>query len=223
MRVAGWRYLRRYGKSVWMTRIFPRLLLGLLTPMAATGGQHVLSVHVFNLSKVREAEVKRAVVVTSKVFDAAGVQLEWHHHDGGLSLRALDQWSVDGERIDRGVMIWLLGKDVSKRVSWKKTVGSAFEGEPGGQRNEAAIFYDRVVEGARLAQSSRSAILGYLMAHEIGHLLLGPNAHQPFGLMRETWEISELRSAERGDLHFFEGQAAKIRADVARRVGNGGR
>ena len=56
------------------------------------------------------------------------------------------------------------------------------------------------------------------MAHEIGHLLLGVNAHQPYGIMRSAWKIGDFRAAERGELLFSEEQASKIRAEVARRV-----
>jgi hypothetical protein len=193
------------------------LLLALLSPLALNGEHRFLTVHVFNAAKVPEAELKRAVTVTSKVFDAAGVQLEWRHH-GESDFLLRDNSPLNAERIGKGVIVWLLPKDFSNHFSWNPTAGSTFEAEPGRERNAAALFYDRVVQAARLAQSTRYAILGYLMAHEIGHMLLGANAHEPVGLMRGTWEISEFRSAERGDLFFFDAQASKIRAEVARRM-----
>jgi hypothetical protein len=37
-------------------------------------------------------------------------------------------------------------------------------------------------------------------------------------LMRDTWEIADFRSAERGELLFLKDQASRIRAEVRRRM-----
>src|SRR6476469_3479413 len=126
-----------------MARISASFLLALLSPIAVAAEHHQLSVQVMNLAAVSPAELNRAVIVTTKVFDAAGVHLRWHLYDRALYSLPRDQRSLDRERIGEGVTVWLLNKEASKRVSWKTTVGSAFEAEPGGERNEAAIFYNR--------------------------------------------------------------------------------
>ena len=83
------------------------LLLALLSPLAVNGEQLVLTVHVFNLAKVPEAELKRGVTVTSKVFDAAGVQLEWRHH-GESDFLLRDNSPLNAERIGRATTVTLL-------------------------------------------------------------------------------------------------------------------
>jgi hypothetical protein len=45
------------------------------------------------------------------------------------------------------------------------------------------IFWDRAQGQSRESGIPLSEMLAHLIAHEIGHLLLGPNAHAPFGIM----------------------------------------
>jgi len=77
----------------------------------------------------------------------------------------------------------------------------------------ATVYVDRVewlVSHARNSQSptpnSQSAlsiqILGFAVAHEVGHLLLGTNTHAAAGLMRAVWSPSELQRNDLADWLF---------------------
>ena len=55
------------------------------------------------------------------------------------------------------------------------------------------------------------ALLGYAIAHELGHLLLASNAHNTKGLMRPIWRDHELRSARSADWTFTGQEVAAIR------------
>ena len=49
------------------------------------------------------------------------------------------------------------------------------------------------------------------MAHEIGHLLLGTNAHSGTGLMREIWTLAELTRNRAQDWIFSGAQRETLR------------
>jgi hypothetical protein len=51
----------------------------------------------------------------------------------------------------------------------------------------ATMFADRIDRAASRARVSTGALLGRVMAHEIGHLLLGSGYHGPDGVMRAEW------------------------------------
>jgi hypothetical protein len=53
-------------------------------------------------------------------------------------------------------------------------------------------------------------------AHELGHLLLGSNAHSCEGIMRPSWHGNELRAASMGALLFTPEQARSIREGLSR-------
>ena len=60
-----------------------------------------------------------------------------------------------------------------------------------------------------------AAILGDVLAHEIGHLLLGSNAHSRDGIMQPHWTKEQLYSAAMGRMRFSKEQAAKMRTRIA--------
>jgi len=62
-------------------------------------------------------------------------------------------------------------------------------------------------------------ILACVIAHEIGHLLLGPNSHSPTGIMKGEWSTEELQGAGWGRLVFTPQQGELIRAEVLARSG----
>jgi hypothetical protein len=75
----------------------------------------------------------------------------------------------------------------------------------------ATIFIDRIEAMARQARTDRLAIVGRVMAHEIGHLLLGTNAHSKTGLMREIWTLAELTRNQAQDWMFSDAQSDRLR------------
>ena len=75
-----------------------------------------------------------------------------------------------------------------------------------------------VTEHLAESGADRPQILGYVMAHEIGHLLLGSIQHSDSGIMRAVWRVKDLKAAGRGDLLFTVPQAEQIRANVVERM-----
>ena len=93
-------------------------------------------------------------------------------------------------------------------------LGFAAVGKDGGIL--ATIFYHRVEAVTKGGDSSR--ILGYAIAHEIGHLLLGSNAHSQAGIMRAYWTHDFLRLAKRQLLLFTPEQVQLMRTRLNART-----
>jgi hypothetical protein len=72
------------------------------------------------------------------------------------------------------------------------------------------VFFDRVKTSASEHQLNTAHIMGNVIAHEFGHLLLGDNAHSSWGLMRARWSPEQLRAADRGELSFSNVERVKI-------------
>lgn len=90
-------------------------------------------------------------------------------------------------------------------------LGVAFlaENEPGIYSD---VFYPSIEKLCRNFEVNISLVLGGVMAHEIGHLLLGTHAHTPTGIMCPRWGAQELDRVGKGTLLFTDAQAQKIRA-----------
>ena len=83
---------------------------------------------------------------------------------------------------------------------------------PGGM---AFVLFDRVENSASSHHVSISRVLGQVIAHELGHLLLPGHRHSERGIMRAAWN---LRS---GLLEYFTpAQAESIQRRLASRRGD---
>ena len=86
----------------------------------------------------------------------------------------------------------------------------------------AEVFYQRISDWASGAEISAYQLLGHAMAHEVGHLLLGPNSHSRDGIMRPQWNPDDLRVIARASLRFPPEQAERLRGACLRRIQGAG-
>ena len=89
-----------------------------------------------------------------------------------------------------------------------------------GGRSSAYVYYHAAEEFAKNEHLELFHVLGAAVVHEIGHLLLGENAHARRGIMSAQLTPEHFALASRGSLLFTPEQARKIRAEVMRRTEN---
>jgi len=83
----------------------------------------------------------------------------------------------------------------------------------------ATLYVDRVHRVAAQAGADAAVVLGFATAHEIGHLLLGTNAHAANGLMRAVWSRAQLQHSDVNDWLFSREDAVKMRTSLDHRNG----
>lgn len=76
----------------------------------------------------------------------------------------------------------------------------------------ATVYVDRVARVAGAAGTDVRTLLGYAIAHELGHLLLASSTHGKRGLMRPLWLAEELRRGRHADWQFTNQEIAAIRS-----------
>ena len=62
-------------------------------------------------------------------------------------------------------------------------------------------------------------ILGHLMAHELGHLMLGVGSHSARGIMHVPWHIEELEIISQGLMLFEPSEGKRMRTNIRARGG----
>ena len=96
--------------------------------------------------------------------------------------------------------------------------GFALPSTSGGFGWAATIFWDRVSGQANISNVNDEDLLGCVIAHETGHLLLGKNSHSSYGLMSADWTDAELQKIAEGAFFFVSSERKKIQRRTAARV-----
>jgi hypothetical protein len=78
----------------------------------------------------------------------------------------------------------------------------------------AYAIYDRVRDTAARAAMNEDDLLGFVMAHEIAHLMLPRGSHVETGLMRGHWDVRDFRQTDVRKLGFSPQQASEIRSTL---------
>jgi hypothetical protein len=179
---------------------------------AVLGIQHLtLTVRVYTLTPEAAAYLPRAFEEATLLLEDAGLEVRWLDCPAGRARAAVcDQAPEPGDirlRIVGGA-----GKGESEQP-----LGYALPLERGSGVN-AAVLFKAIERTSSDAPVSTAQLLGFVMAHEIGHLLLGTNSHSPTGLMTANWDQDDLRTISQRRLRFTELQTRRIRQDARARM-----
>jgi hypothetical protein len=84
----------------------------------------------------------------------------------------------------------------------------------------ASVYYEYAARRAKSddAEFEVPIILGCVIAHEIGHLLLGPNSHSVTGIMQPQWDSKQMRDVLMGILLFTANEPKRMRAQARARM-----
>jgi Zn-dependent protease with chaperone function len=86
-----------------------------------------------------------------------------------------------------------------------------------GDNSYAGISCPAVQASAAALESPEAIVLGAVMAHELGHILLRSRDHAANGVMVIRLGAREIQSAARGELQFLQSEARRMRIEAARR------
>ena len=184
-------------------------LLGLFVSLSAEADrpgatQAKITVVIFNYVEVPEDTLTEAQAYARNVFQRAGVRIEWS----------------DPSRQAKRTMSPALAMRIvpnSMIAGWARNgdhAGYALVPADGEVGAIAGAYYERIAELARRFECKRALLLGYVIAHELGHLLLGANSHSNMGIMAYPIERDDVLLAAQNRLHFTRSQAQRIRRRI---------
>jgi hypothetical protein len=196
------------GRKFWMAAA---AALTLLSAEWATAGPDLrqgtirLKVSVFNDAQVPQSVLQAAEGRAQAVFENAGVSLTW------LDCGTPGNWHTELGCLDLAFPSHLSVRLVTDKYAGSDTFGQSFLNERG-EGNYASVYLAPLSSAKALELIREADLLGYVVVHELGHLLLGKNSHSAEGLMRAKWEVAELREAARGNLLFTKSETERMRA-----------
>jgi hypothetical protein len=173
-------------------------------------------VRVYNYAHINPKTQAEATREATTIFSEVGVETLW------LDCRlSMEDTHADGAcQQPFGLTDFVLRiLPRSKLKAYRdSTFGDSLPSAEEGRGFITNIFWNRIEGLTKWLQVSQSQVLGLVAAHELGHLLLGLDAHSSMGIMRSSWNKGDLERASQGLLHFTPQQSEHIRAAVRART-----
>ena len=152
-----------------------------------------------HLGRPRQDILVRAQAEVTRIYAAAGVRLVWTDPSRTLPYLTI---MIDSEQhfgTPRGAA---------------DAMGAAPAADEGNGRL-AYAFYNHIEASSQHYGTDVAKVLGSVIAHEIGHLLLGRRAHAIAGIMKATWKSPDMILIANSLLGFTNEQTRLIRSTVA--------
>ncbi len=168
-------------------------------------------VRVQNYASVPAGELQAAENQVRQIFGHAGIATEWLECNPGAAVadaRCEQRLGPDEFTLS------ILPAEMSRRFKQRDSVfGYSLPCDREAPTCYGYVFFDRIA-AMRDQTISHSTLMGYVAAHELGHMLLHDMGHARAGLMIGRWDDAQLQSAARGGLLLLDSQADKIREDL---------
>ncbi len=188
--------------------------------MAGTVSSHerdpvpVITVRVFNYANVGKRTLAGAKKHAREVLSRAEVNIRWLDCPTSLA-EVKTNTACRGRPAPTELVIRMVPRSQNPRCQL------GFAALPKGEgklATHASVFYEAAEDLAAGYSASNAQMLGYILAHEIGHLLLGEGSHSGKGIMRTPWRKPEMERAAEGRLGFTAKQARQMQANLLARV-----
>ena len=176
------------------------VLIGVLAgPTAEADPRETLSVRALavNQAGVLDATLRDAELRATRIFSASGIALLWTntkpeepYYESDAQVRIV---IVPDSRVERD----------------RRRLGTAHA-----DNMAAYAFYNRIADLAAHNGADGAALLGHVIAHEIGHLLLPADSHSSRGVMRGEWDRTQFDDMAKGLLTFAPKEVQLIRNRV---------
>lgn len=181
------------------------VLLLAAVPRAHVTDENRLVVRVYDMIGLMPRFVSHAVADAGRILRRANVDAKWRtctRGDGGApSCAAPDHGRALVIRLVRSP-----AEDPNPRA-----LGRALIDPLTASGTLATVFVDRIEALARAGRADPARVTGRVIAHEIGHLLLGADTHTDSGLMRGLWTLKDLERDRPGDWQFSSAQLEQLR------------
>jgi hypothetical protein len=181
--------------SISIVRVPALLLAGAFVTMAPAAvaadepPSIKITVRVYQIAGLPAALEQNALVETEALLRTARVEVDWRRCTGAEP-RYVEECDVLPGPAELAVRM------VRKQASRHRkpvTLGFAQFDRCAGGGVLATVYVDRVASLAKDAGADYAVLLGRVVAHELGHLLMRGAEHPRLGLMRPIWTVAEVR------------------------------
>jgi hypothetical protein len=191
--------------------VVPSTLAQTPPPSTPQGPEMTISVH--NYADVPSEMLGAAEDQAREIYRRAGLETVWLNCSSKLEKSQPEScYFSDSLHLTLKIIPRAVNAQVHDRID---VLGTAY---PDDNRVGyfAYVFYNRVEELAGRQRLGRT-LLADVMAHEIGHLLLGSNSHSVSGIMCARWNNDQMRNIAEGAMSFLPSQSKIMRERLSDR------
>jgi hypothetical protein len=210
----------RSGKAKWAVAFWPVISFAAHTIESPQELQ--VRLRIYDYAGVTAPIIEKAQREVDRLFRRCGIEVMWLPTARPAQPAAVENLSTGvSVRPDLCVRI-VPAREPYRGITNSDSFGFAYVGQklPG---EYATVFYDRISRLGHIERdwTSEGALLGHVIAHELGHLLLGPGSHTPQGLMSARWTRDDIVNAAQGRLNFDRRQIRRLCDNLSRREAAG--
>ena len=202
------------------------LLLSLLSTASALGQQspHVkVTIVIYDSEHVGAKTLARAERTAATILQTAGIESSWASgpvrdlSNLGMDFSAYPQSDCEHRPTSDILRVQILPRAPAGVAL--QTLGYSLPCAKGGV--QVTIFADRTANVSAMGGPTFGRVLGYAIAHELGHVLLHSGAHDAAGLMKDIWSKRDWQRAAVSIIAFSPAEGRRI-AELNQRVADGG-
>lgn len=177
-----------------------------LANSSANPGADTLTVSIFNDAEVPPTVLAEGKARAALVLRRAGLDVSWM--DCGMPGSHPSNSGCTDIAFPRHLSLRLVANHGGLTTD---TFGQAYQ-DAQGEGAYVVVYFGVLSASGPAASVHTGNLLGLVIAHELGHLLLGLQSHSASGLMSPVWQADTLHLAARGSLFFTDAQQDRIRS-----------
>lgn len=170
---------------------------------------NTVAVSVYDRAHIRPKTLEQAERIATRIFAAAGVNLEWrtrpisHETVLAMDFSAPAGNTCNTPRISNSVQVQIL----SHAPAGFAPQALAYSLPCANRGVQVTIYADRVEAVSNQTRAAFYRVWGYTLTHELGHVFLRSLAHEKSGLMKGVWSKGDWQRAAVTTVPFTPDQA----------------
>jgi hypothetical protein len=189
-----------------------------------------VTVQVRDYAHVRAKSLAKAEAIAGRMYRQAGIGIEWLGEiprDSGGAHNAPEAEEPRGNPVAQ-LTIDIVTASIARRRGYSDdVVGFVAVPPEGGMGRVGHVVYERIKDVAAGGAASTADILGIIIAHDIGRLILGAGSGTLDGVMTRTWNREDLQRVNPMALRFTPAETERLHATLRQdsasfAVGTGG-
>ena len=174
------------------------------SPNANSAKAATLQVQIYDYADLEPQTLRQFLSRTERILANTGMSVQLSLCRGSIAVSCENQTGS----IDSLLVRIVAGAAKTTKNANRPALGQSFADQNGG--SHATVFVRPVQDQAAASNVPWVVVLAHAVAHEVGHLLLGAQAHTSRGLMKANWDRSDYKAMDQNQCHFTPEQARML-------------